>query len=51
MLFHKGALLQDAHGILIQQTENVQATRQIRFSNVQEIVEMVKNDLEFIIYV
>lgn len=38
--FHKGALLQDTHGILIQQTENVQAGRQIRFTNVQEIVEM-----------
>ena len=32
LLFHKGALLQDAHGILIQQTENVQAARQIRFT-------------------
>ncbi|NOU94420.1 hypothetical protein GC093_14505 [Paenibacillus sp. LMG 31456] len=41
LLFHKGALLQDAHGILIQQTENVQAARQIRFTDVQEIVEMV----------
>ena len=40
LLFHKGALLKDAHGILIQQTENVQAARQIRFTNVQEIVEM-----------
>ncbi|OAB41981.1 YdeI/OmpD-associated family protein [Paenibacillus glacialis] len=40
LLFHKCALLQDAHGILIQQTENVQAARQIRFTNVQEIVEM-----------
>ncbi|PLR79731.1 hypothetical protein CVD25_21975 [Bacillus canaveralius] len=40
LLFHKGALLQDAHGILIQQTENVQAARQIRFTNIQEIVEM-----------
>ncbi|MBK5461913.1 YdeI/OmpD-associated family protein [Peribacillus sp. TH27] len=40
LLFHKGALLQDTHGILIQQTENVQAARQIRFTNVQEIVEM-----------
>ncbi|MFC5649521.1 YdeI family protein [Paenibacillus solisilvae] len=40
LLFHKGALLQDAHGILIQQTENVQAGRQIRFSNVREIVAM-----------
>ncbi|WP_375143128.1 YdeI family protein [Paenibacillus sp. D2_2] len=40
LLFHKGALLQDPHGILIQQTENVQAARQIRFTNVQEIIEM-----------
>jgi uncharacterized protein YdeI (YjbR/CyaY-like superfamily) len=40
LLFHKGALLKDPHGILIQQTENVQAGRQIRFTNVQEIDEM-----------
>ncbi|MFD2045794.1 YdeI family protein [Ornithinibacillus salinisoli] len=40
LLFHKGALLKDSHGILIQQTENVQAARQIRFTNVREIVEM-----------
>ena len=40
ILFVKGALLKDAKGILIQQTENVQAARQIRFTNVQEIVEM-----------
>src|SRR5919205_3574111 len=40
LLFHKGALLKDAQGILIQQTENVQAARQIRFTNVQEIVAM-----------
>ncbi|WP_417898038.1 YdeI family protein [Bacillus haimaensis] len=40
LLFHKGALLKDEHGILIQQTENVQAARQIRFTNVQKIVEM-----------
>ena len=40
LLFFKGALLNDANGILIQQTENVQAARQIRFTNVQEIVEM-----------
>lgn len=33
-------MLQDTHGILIQQTENVQAARQIRFTNVQEIDEM-----------
>jgi uncharacterized protein YdeI (YjbR/CyaY-like superfamily) len=40
VLFFKGALLQDAHGILVQQTENVQAERQIRFTNVQEIIAM-----------
>ena len=40
LLFHKGALLKDPHGILIQQTENVQAARQIRFTNVQDIDEM-----------
>ncbi|PAD39790.1 YdeI family protein [Terribacillus sp. 7520-G] len=39
LLFHKGALLKDTHGILIQQTENVQAARQIRFTNVQEITD------------
>jgi uncharacterized protein YdeI (YjbR/CyaY-like superfamily) len=39
-LFFKGALLNDAEGILIQQTENVQAARQIRFTNSQEIIEM-----------
>ena len=40
LLFMKGALLKDANGILIQQTENVQAARQIRFTNVREIVEL-----------
>ena len=40
LLFFKGALLHDANGVLIQQTKNVQAARQIRFTNVREIVEM-----------
>ena len=40
LLFFKGALLNDANGILIRQTENVQAGRQVRFTNVREIVEM-----------
>ena len=40
MLFFKGALLQDANSILIQQTKNVQAGRQIRFTDVRELVEM-----------
>ena len=39
-LFFKGALLKDPKGILIQQTENVQAARQIRFTNVRDIVKM-----------
>jgi uncharacterized protein YdeI (YjbR/CyaY-like superfamily) len=39
LLFVKGALLKDTNGILIQQTENVQAGRQIRFTNVGEIAE------------
>jgi uncharacterized protein YdeI (YjbR/CyaY-like superfamily) len=40
LLFMKGALLKDPKGILIQQTQNVQAARQIRFTNVREIVQM-----------
>ena len=40
LLFHKGALLNDTNGILIQQTENVQSARQIRFTDLQEIVEL-----------
>jgi uncharacterized protein YdeI (YjbR/CyaY-like superfamily) len=40
ILFIKGSLLQDASGILVQQTKNVQAGRQIRFTNVREIVEL-----------
>jgi len=40
LLFFKGALLNDAHGILIQQTKNVQSARQIRFTNAREIVKM-----------
>ncbi len=38
-LFFKGALLNDAEGILIQQTENVQSARQIRFTNVKEVID------------
>lgn len=40
LLFHKGVLLNDSQGILIQQTEHVQAARQIRFTHVQEIIEL-----------
>lgn len=40
LLFMKGALLKDVKGILVQQTENVQGARQIRFTSVKEIVKM-----------
>ena len=40
LLFMKGALLNDANGILIQQTDNVQSARQIRFTNLGEIVAL-----------
>jgi uncharacterized protein YdeI (YjbR/CyaY-like superfamily) len=42
LLFFKGALLKDTDGILIQQTENVQSARQVRFINVREIVKLKK---------
>jgi uncharacterized protein YdeI (YjbR/CyaY-like superfamily) len=42
LLFFKGALLNDPNSILIQQTKNVQSARQIRFTNVQEIVKREK---------
>ncbi|MDB5813828.1 MAG: hypothetical protein JWN23_945 [Rhodocyclales bacterium] len=40
LLFFKGALLKDAKGILVQQTKNTQAARQIRFTSVREIGQM-----------
>jgi uncharacterized protein YdeI (YjbR/CyaY-like superfamily) len=53
LLFMQGALLNDPKGILVQQTENVQAARQIRFTNVDEIVKLkasiksyIKNAIE-----
>lgn len=39
LLFMKGALLNDSDGILIQQTENVQGGRQIRFTSLEQIIE------------
>ncbi|MDR6405465.1 MULTISPECIES: YdeI family protein [Chryseobacterium] len=42
ILFFKGALLNDTDNILIQQTENVQAARQIRFTGLKEIVDLEK---------
>ena len=40
VLFFKGALLKDPKGILIQQTKNVQSARQVRFTNVKEIIKL-----------
>ena len=40
VLFFKGALLKDAKKILVQQTKNVQSARQIRFTNVEQIIKM-----------
>jgi uncharacterized protein YdeI (YjbR/CyaY-like superfamily) len=42
ILFIKGALLQDAKGVLIQQTKNVQAGRQIRFTSVRDVTRLEK---------
>lgn len=42
LLFIKGALLKDTKGILIQQTENVQSGRQVRFTGVEEIDKLEK---------
>jgi uncharacterized protein YdeI (YjbR/CyaY-like superfamily) len=42
VLFHKGVLLKDTENILIQQTENVQSARQIRFTTLQEIIDLEK---------
>ena len=40
LLFHKGALLKDPMDILVQQTENVQAARQIRFTSLEQILTL-----------
>jgi uncharacterized protein YdeI (YjbR/CyaY-like superfamily) len=40
LLFFKGVLLNDSNGLMIQQTKDVQSARQMRFSNILEIVEM-----------
>ena len=40
ILFVKGALLADPKGILIQQTENVQSARQVRFTNLQQVIAL-----------
>jgi uncharacterized protein YdeI (YjbR/CyaY-like superfamily) len=49
ILFFKGALLKDTKSILIQQTENVQAARQVRFTTGKEVTKM-KSTLKAYIY-
>ena len=39
LLFHKGVLLKDTENILVQQTDNVQSARQLRFTNKKEIMD------------
>jgi uncharacterized protein YdeI (YjbR/CyaY-like superfamily) len=48
LLFFKGALLHDYEGILIQQSKNVQAARQIRFTNIHEAIEVEKAGLQVV---
>ena len=45
LLFFKGALMKDPKGLLIQQTENVQSGRQIRFTGLAQI-EALRDDLK-----
>ena len=49
LLFHKGALLKDTDGILVQQTKNVQSARQIRFTDLQQIID-IKSTIKAYIY-
>ncbi|MCS3528900.1 YdeI family protein [Chryseobacterium sp. JUb7] len=48
LLFFKGALMKDPENILIQQTENVQAARQVRFTDLQQITHLEKEIKEYI---
>lgn len=48
LLFHKGALLKDEQNILIQQTENTQAARQIRFVDMDDILKIESTIKEYI---
>ncbi len=48
ILFHKGALLQDTKGLLVQQTKNTQSARQIRFTDISEIEDIASIIKEYI---
>jgi uncharacterized protein YdeI (YjbR/CyaY-like superfamily) len=49
ILFMKGALMKDPKGVLIQQTKNVQAARQIRFTSVAEVTKLAKTVKAYVI--
>lgn len=40
ILFHKGVLLKDEDGLLVQQTKHVQSARQMRFRNLEEVIHL-----------
>ena len=48
LLFFKGALLKDTNKILVQQTENVQSARQIRFTGIREIIKLKKSLTKYV---
>ncbi|MCA6364818.1 MAG: YdeI/OmpD-associated family protein [Bacteroidetes bacterium] len=48
LLFFNGALLPDPKGLLVQQTPNVQAARQMRFTHLSEIIERESDIRSFI---
>lgn len=49
LLFYKGALLKDPHAILVQQTENTQSGRQLRFTQLSEIEMLASTIKEYIL--
>jgi len=48
-LLFKGALMNDVHAILVQQSKNVQSARQIRFTNVSEVISLQKIIKEYLL--
>jgi uncharacterized protein YdeI (YjbR/CyaY-like superfamily) len=48
ILFHKGALLKDPKGVLIQQTKNVQSARQIRFTSLKDVTKLAKTVKDYV---
>jgi uncharacterized protein YdeI (YjbR/CyaY-like superfamily) len=49
VLFHKGVLLKNEQGLLVQQTENVQAARQLRFTSAEQVVELEPTIKDYIL--